>query len=83
MPRRPLSRVQKIAVALELVERARPHLVGIDLRSTSGELREELRRSRLLVDDLGETLVRALKADVPPRVTQQRRAGRAPATDAE
>lgn len=66
MPRRrEKTRVEHLAEALMSVETLAVHLNAVDLRTTSGDLRQLVKESRGLADELGTKLAAAVRADLP------------------
>lgn len=59
------TRVQHLAEALTNLETVGANLSAIDLRTMPKPLRDNVKVARELSDQLGKTLVAAIRADVP------------------
>lgn len=63
--RRPKTTVDRLVESLENLEKISGSLSEVDLRTTSGDLRQLIKNSREKSKELAELLTAAVKADVP------------------
>lgn len=63
MAPRTKTTVTRVAVALEKLQAVRDELQGIDLRTTRGTLRDEIREARISVESALTACTTALQAD--------------------